>query len=174
VADIGGGSTELVLGERTVEAAYSMDIGSVRLTERHLHDDPPTAAQVAAAEADLRAALAIARREVPIERARGFVGVSGTVTTVAALALDLDAYDAGRTHHSRIPAADVRAIADWLLRSTSAERAAKTVIQPGRVDVIGAGALILRVLTEETCAAEVIVSEQDILDGIAWSIVEKG
>jgi exopolyphosphatase/guanosine-5'-triphosphate,3'-diphosphate pyrophosphatase len=174
VADIGGGSTELVLGEQAVEAAHSMDIGSVRLTERHLHDDPPTAAQVAAAEADLRAALAIARRDVPIERARSFIGVSGTVTTVAALVLDLDAYDAGRTHHSRIPAADVRATADWLLRSTRAERAAKAVIQPGRVDVIGAGALILRVLTEETGAAEVIVSERDILDGIAWSIVEKG
>jgi exopolyphosphatase / guanosine-5'-triphosphate,3'-diphosphate pyrophosphatase len=174
VAEIGGGSTELVLGEHAVEAAHSMDIGSVRLTERHLHDDPPTAAQVAAAEADLRAALAIARRDVPIERAGSFIGVSGTVTTVAALVLDLDAYDAGRTHHSRIPAADVRATADWLLRSTRAERAAKAVIQPGRVDVIGAGALILRVLTEETGAAEVIVSERDILDGIAWSIVEKG
>jgi exopolyphosphatase / guanosine-5'-triphosphate,3'-diphosphate pyrophosphatase len=174
VADIGGGSTELVLGEQAVQAAYSMDIGSVRLTERHLHDDPPTATQVAAAEADLRVALAAARRDVPIEQARGFVGVSGTVTTVAALALGLDSYDARRTHHSRIPAAGVRTVADWLLRSTRAERAAKAVIQPGRVDVIGAGALILRVLTEEIGAAEVIVSEQDILDGIAWSIVEKG
>jgi exopolyphosphatase/guanosine-5'-triphosphate,3'-diphosphate pyrophosphatase len=174
VADIGGGSTELVLGEQAVEAAHSMDIGSVRLTERHLRDDPPTADQVAAAEADLRAALADARADVPIERAHSFVGVSGTVTTVAALALGLDTYDARRTHHSRIPAAGVRATADWLLRSTRTERAAKAVIQPGRVDVIGAGALILRVLTEETGAAEVIVSEQDILDGIAWSIVEKG
>jgi exopolyphosphatase / guanosine-5'-triphosphate,3'-diphosphate pyrophosphatase len=174
VADIGGGSTELVLGDRTVEAAHSMDIGSVRLTERHLHDDPPTAAQVAAAEADLRAALAAARRDVPIERARTFVGVSGTVTTVAALALGLDSYDPRRTHHSRISAAEVRDVAGWLLRSTRAERAATAVIQPGRVDVIAAGALILRVLTEETGAAEVVVSEQDILDGIAWSIVEKG
>jgi exopolyphosphatase/guanosine-5'-triphosphate,3'-diphosphate pyrophosphatase len=174
VADIGGGSTELVLGERTVEAAHSMDVGSVRLTERHLHDDPPTPAQIAAAEADLRAALAVARTDVPIERARSFVGVSGTVTTVAALALGLDSYDAGRTHHSRIPAADVGDVAGWLLRSTRAQRAAKAVIQPGRVDVIAAGALILRVLTEETGAAELIVSEKDILDGIAWSIIEKG
>jgi exopolyphosphatase/guanosine-5'-triphosphate,3'-diphosphate pyrophosphatase len=174
VTDIGGGSTELVLGDRTVEAAHSMDIGSVRLTERHLHDDPPTPEQVAAAETDLRTALGAARADVPIERARSFVGVSGTVTTVAALALGLDRYDAGRTHHSRIAAADVRDVAGWLLRSTRAERAAKAVIQPGRVDVIAAGALILRVLTDEVGAAEVIVSEQDILDGIAWSIVEKG
>jgi exopolyphosphatase/guanosine-5'-triphosphate,3'-diphosphate pyrophosphatase len=174
VADIGGGSTELVLGDATVDAAHSMDIGSVRLTERHLHDDPPTAGQVAAAEQDLRTALAVARADVPIERAAGFIGVSGTVTTVAALALGMDEYDPGRIHHSRIGAADVRAVADWLARSSRAERAARAVIQPGRVDVIAAGALILRVLTEEIGAAEVIVSEQDILDGIAWSIVEKG
>jgi exopolyphosphatase/guanosine-5'-triphosphate,3'-diphosphate pyrophosphatase len=174
VADIGGGSTELVLGAQAVDAAHSMDIGSVRLTERHLHDDPPTAAQIVAAEADLRDALAAARQDVPIERARTFVGVSGTVTTVAALALGLVRYDARRVHLSRIAAADVRSIAARLLASTRAERAAETVIQPGRVDVIGAGALILRVLTDEVAAAEVVASERDILDGIAWSIVEKG
>ena len=174
VADIGGGSTELVLGDGTIEAACSMDVGSVRLTERHLHDDPPTAAQIAAAERDLLDALAVARRDVPIERARTFVGVSGTVTTVSALAQGLERYDPSRTHHSRIPVAAVRETADWLLHSTKAERAAKAVIQPGRVDVIGAGALILRVLTEQVGAAEVVVSEKDILDGIAWSIVEKG
>jgi exopolyphosphatase/guanosine-5'-triphosphate,3'-diphosphate pyrophosphatase len=174
VTDIGGGSTELVLGERGVDAAYSMDIGSVRLTERHLHDDPPTAEQIASAEADLRHALAAARRDVPIERARTFIGVSGTVTTIAALALGLDRYDPQRVHLSRISAADVRSIARRLLASTRAERAAHSVIQPGRVDVIGAGALILRVLTDEVVAVEVVVSEKDILDGIAWSIVEQG
>jgi exopolyphosphatase / guanosine-5'-triphosphate,3'-diphosphate pyrophosphatase len=174
VADIGGGSTELVLGDVTVEAACSMDIGSVRLTERHLHDDPPTAEQVSSAERDLRDALAAARCDVPVERARTFVGVSGTVTTVSALAQGLERYDPGRTHHSRIAATTVRETADWLLHSTNAERAAKAVIQPGRVDVIGAGALILRVLIEEAGAAEVVVSEKDILDGIAWSIVQKG
>jgi exopolyphosphatase / guanosine-5'-triphosphate,3'-diphosphate pyrophosphatase len=174
VADIGGGSTELVLGDGAVLAACSMDVGSVRLTERHLHADPPTAAQIAAAERDLLDALAAARRDVPIERARTFVGVSGTVTTVSALAQGMERYDPSRTHHSRIPAAVVRETADWLLQSTHADRAAKAVIQPGRVDVIGAGALILRVLTEQVGAAEVVVSERDILDGIAWSIVEKG
>ena len=172
VADIGGGSTELVLGDGSVESACSMDIGSVRLTERHLHDDPPTADQVAAVERDLRDALTAARRDVPIERARTFIGVSGTVTTVSALAQGLDWYDPARTHHSRIPAAAVRETADWLLHSTRADRAAKAVIQPGRVDVIGAGALILRVLTDQLGAGEVVVSEKDILDGIAWSIVE--
>jgi exopolyphosphatase / guanosine-5'-triphosphate,3'-diphosphate pyrophosphatase len=174
VVDIGGGSTELVLGDSTVEAAYSMDIGAVRLTERHLAGDPPTADEVAAAEADLRTALAAARRDVPIEQAGTFVGVSGTVTTVSALAHGLERYDPGRTHHSRISAAAVRDTADWLLRSTKAERTALAVIQPGRVDVIGAGALILRVVTEEAGVAEVVVSEKDILDGIAWSIVDKG
>ena len=174
VTDIGGGSTELVLGDRTVQAACSMDVGAVRLTERHLRADPPTVDQVAAAEDDLGRALEIARRTVPVEQADTFVGVSGTVTTVSALAQKLERYDPARTHHSRISAAAVRDTADWLLRSTHAERAAKAVIQPGRVDVIGAGALILRVLTEQSGAAEVVVSEKDILDGIAWSIVEKG
>jgi exopolyphosphatase/guanosine-5'-triphosphate,3'-diphosphate pyrophosphatase len=173
VADIGGGSTELVLGDGAVEAAFSMDIGSVRLTERHLHDDPPTTTQIAAAEQDLLEALPAARRDVPVERAHTFVGVSGTVTTVSALAQGLERYDPSRTHHSRLSVAAVQETAAWLLRSTRAERAAKAVIQPGRVDVIGAGALILRVLTEQVGAVEVVVSEKDILDGIAWSIVDK-
>jgi exopolyphosphatase / guanosine-5'-triphosphate,3'-diphosphate pyrophosphatase len=177
VTDLGGGSTELVLGDTATEpavvAAHSMDIGSVRLTERHLHDDPPTPAQVAAAEADIRAAVAAARRDVPVERAATFIGVSGTVTTVAALAQGFTAYDPDRLHHSRVPLDGVRAVAERMLRSNHSERAASPVIQPGRVDVIGAGALILRVLMEETGAAEVVVSERDILDGLAWSVAGK-
>jgi exopolyphosphatase/guanosine-5'-triphosphate,3'-diphosphate pyrophosphatase len=178
VSDLGGGSTELVLGDTgdqpRVAAAYSMDIGSVRLTERHLHDDPPTAAQVAAAERDIRSAVEQARSVVPVQRAATFVGVSGTVTTVAALAQGLSAYEPDRIHHSRVPLDGVRAVADRMLRSPHAERAASPVIQPGRVDVIGAGALILRVLMEETGSADVVVSERDILDGLAWSVIEKG
>jgi exopolyphosphatase / guanosine-5'-triphosphate,3'-diphosphate pyrophosphatase len=174
VVDIGGGSTELVLGEDSVTAAHSMDVGCVRLTERHLRDDPPTPRQVAAAEADVRAALRQARAEVPVEHARTFVGLAGSVTTVAAIALDLPGYDPARIHHSRIPVAGVRAVTDRLLRGTRAERAAHPAMHPGRVDVIGAGALILRVLMDETGAAEVLVSEHDILDGIAWSAVTKG
>jgi exopolyphosphatase / guanosine-5'-triphosphate,3'-diphosphate pyrophosphatase len=170
VADIGGGSTELVLGAEAVEAAYSMDVGCVRLTERHLVDDPPTPDEIGAAEADVLAALAVARRSVPVDTARTFVGLAGSVTTVAAIALQLPTYDAARIHHSRIPASEVRAVTARLLRMTRRERAALPVMHPGRVDVIGAGALVLRVLVDEVGAEEVVVSEHDILDGIAWSI----
>jgi len=170
VADIGGGSTELVLGTVGVDAAFSMDVGCVRLTERHLVDDPPTPEQVAAAEADVLAALDTARAHIPVATARTFVGLAGSVTTVAAVALDLPEYDAAKIHHSRVPAADVRAVAERLLGMTRAERAALPVMHPGRVDVIGAGALVLRVLVDSLGVDEVVVSEHDILDGIAWSI----
>jgi exopolyphosphatase / guanosine-5'-triphosphate,3'-diphosphate pyrophosphatase len=170
VADIGGGSTELVLGTDGVEAALSVDVGCVRLTERHLHDDPPTAAQVAAAEADLDAAVARWRAAVPVERARTFLGLAGSVTTVAALALDLTAYDPERLHLSRLSADQVRQVTARLLAATRAQRAAMPVMHPGRVDVIGAGALVLRALVDGFGIAEVLVSEADILDGIAWSL----
>jgi exopolyphosphatase/guanosine-5'-triphosphate,3'-diphosphate pyrophosphatase len=170
VADIGGGSTELVLGTSSVDAAYSMDVGCVRLTERHFAADPPTAAQVAAAEKDIAAALAVAEATVPLPTARTFVGLAGSVTTVAAIALGLPEYDPARIHHSRIPAERVREVTRRLLGMTHAERAALPVMHPGRVDVIGAGALVLRVLVDEVGVADVVVSEHDILDGIAWSI----
>ncbi|HEY0485233.1 MAG TPA: Ppx/GppA phosphatase family protein [Mycobacteriales bacterium] len=171
VVDIGGGSTEFVLGTDTVEAARSVDIGCVRLTERHLHDDPPTAAQVAAAEADIRAAVALAREVVPVERARTLIGLAGSVTTVTALALGLTAYDSERIHHARVTYDEVARVTGMLLRATRAERAALPVMHPGRVDVIGAGALVLRVLMEEVGATELVASEHDILDGIALSVV---
>ena len=152
-----------------------MDIGSVRLTERHLHDDPPTAEQIAAAErGPARRARRRPRRRADRARRRTFVGVSGTVTTVAALALGLDGTTRAAPTTAGSRPRPSGTTADWLLHSTQAERAARAVIQPGRVDVIAAGALILRVLTDEVGAAEVVVSEKDILDGIAWSIVEKG
>jgi exopolyphosphatase/guanosine-5'-triphosphate,3'-diphosphate pyrophosphatase len=169
VMDIGGGSTELVLGTTAVEAARSVDVGCVRLTERHLAGDPPTAAQVAGAEADVDAALALVREVVPVERARTAVGLAGSVTTVAALALQLEQYDSARIHLSRLPSADVRAVTDRLLAMPRAERAALPVMHPGRVDVIGAGALVHRL-----GLPEVLVSESDILDGIAWSIASEG
>jgi exopolyphosphatase/guanosine-5'-triphosphate,3'-diphosphate pyrophosphatase len=169
VMDIGGGSTELVLGTTSVTAVRSVDVGCVRLTERHLHGDPPTADEVAAAVADLDAAIALVREVVPAEQARTAVGLAGSVTTVAALALGLSSYDATRIHLSVIPADDVRRVTDDLLAMTRAERAALPVMHPGRVDVIGAGALILRTLTDRLDLAEVLVSEADILDGIAWS-----
>jgi exopolyphosphatase / guanosine-5'-triphosphate,3'-diphosphate pyrophosphatase len=168
VVDIGGGSTEFVLGDADgVRAARSVDIGCVRLTERHLHGDPPSADQIQRAEDDIRAALAVVRAEVPVDDAVSLVGLAGSVTTVAALALELPAYDADAIHGSRIPVADVRAVTADLLAATREKRAAMPVMHPGRVDVIGAGALILRVLMDEFGLAEVVVSEHDILDGIA-------
>jgi exopolyphosphatase/guanosine-5'-triphosphate,3'-diphosphate pyrophosphatase len=174
VVDVGGGSTELVLGDRAaVTAGYSMDIGSVRLTERHLRADPPTAEQVAAARADIRAALAQARAEVPVRQARSLIGVSGSVTTVAGLALRLDKYDPYRIHHARIPAADVRAVATDLLGSTRAQRAEHKVINAGRIDVIAAGALILSEVLDEVGVTALVASEYDILDGLAQSVLER-
>jgi exopolyphosphatase/guanosine-5'-triphosphate,3'-diphosphate pyrophosphatase len=169
VVDIGGGSTELVLGGTTVQAAQSVDIGCVRMTERHLHDDPPTAAQVAGARSDIEAAIARAAETVPIERAQTLVGLAGSVTTVAAMALDLPAYLPDRIHRSRVSADDVRAVTARLLAMSRVERAALPFMHPGRVDVIGAGALILACIVEAV-AVDVLVSEHDILDGIAWSL----
>ena len=170
VIDIGGGSTELVLGTTSVEAARSVDIGSVRLTERHLQGDPPDAAQIAAARADVDAALELVRQVVPVEHARTAVGLAGSVTTVAALALGLDAYDPARIHLSRISRADVRSVTDRLLAMSREQRAALPALHPGRADVIGGGALVLDVLVERLGLDEVLVSESDILDGIAWSV----
>jgi exopolyphosphatase/guanosine-5'-triphosphate,3'-diphosphate pyrophosphatase len=175
VVDIGGGSTEFVLGGREVTAARSVDVGCVRMTERHLvHDgvitDPPTAAQIAAITADIDRALDEAARDVPLEQARTLVGLAGSVTTVAGIALDLPAYDSAVIHHARISRDQVHAITDRLLKATHAERAAIPVMHEGRVDVIGAGALVLLRIMERTGAAEVVVSEHDILDGIGWSL----
>ena len=174
VMDIGGGSTELVLGTTSVDAARSVDIGCVRLTERHLAGDPPGLDELAGAIADIDAALVLVRQAVPVENARTAVGLAGSVTTVAALALDLPAYDSDRIHLSRIPAADVRAVTDRLLAMTRDERAALPVMHPGRVDVIGAGALVLATLVDRLGLPEVLVSESDILDGIAWSAARQG
>ena len=170
VADIGGGSTELVLGTDTVVAARSIDIGCVRLTERHLHDDPPTAEQIAGAEKDIVDAIAEAAETVPLMDANTLVGLAGSVTTVTALALGLSEYDPLAIHHARISYPQVAAVTARLLSATQAVRAAMPVMHPGRVDVIGAGALVLRVLMEQIGAETVIASEHDILDGIAWSL----
>ncbi|MEE1768835.1 Ppx/GppA phosphatase family protein [Streptomyces sp. JV185] len=175
VVDIGGGSTEFVVGDDRVRAARSVDIGCVRMTERHLVrdgvvTDPPTPSQTAAIRADIDAALDLAEETVPLTGAATLVGLAGTVTTVAAIALGLDAYDSEAIHHSRISAEQVREITGRLLVSTHAERAAIGAMHPGRVDVITSGALILLALMERTGAREVVVSEHDILDGIGWSI----
>ncbi|MEU5077662.1 MULTISPECIES: Ppx/GppA phosphatase family protein [Streptomyces] len=175
VVDIGGGSTEFVVGDDRVRAARSVDIGCVRMTERHLvHggevSDPPTGEQIAAIRADVETALDLAERTVPLREARTLVGLAGSVTTVSAIAQELPEYDSARIHHSRISRDRVQEITEWLLRSTHAERAAVPSMHPGRVDVIGAGALVLLAIMERTGAEEVVVSEHDILDGIAWSV----
>jgi len=172
VTDIGGGSTEFVLGGPDgIAGARSVNIGCVRLTERHLHGDPPLAAQAEATVRDIDAALDQAAAVVPARQPMTLVGLAGSVTTVAAIALGLEAYDSARIHHSRISAAQVHEIAGRLLAMTRAERAAIPVMHPGRVDVIGAGALILDRIMTRFGFAEVLVSEHDILDGIAWSLV---
>jgi exopolyphosphatase/guanosine-5'-triphosphate,3'-diphosphate pyrophosphatase len=148
-----------------------MDIGCVRMTERHLHDDPPRPDQIAAARLDVQAALAIARASVPFTEAAMFVGVAGTVTTMSAIALGLLEYQPEAIHGSRMSAPTVDAVAERLLAMTRTERAALPVMHPGRVDVIGGGALILQELMRAIGAAEVVVSEHDILDGIALSLL---
>ncbi|MEU7313877.1 Ppx/GppA phosphatase family protein [Streptomyces sp. NPDC007083] len=174
VVDIGGGSTEFVLGSERVEAARSVDVGCVRLTERHLtpggaRTEIPTAEQIAAIRADVHAALDQVAQTVPLERPHTLVGLAGTVTTLGGIALELDAYDSARIHHSRLPLAQVRELTSRLLSATHDERAAIPVMHPGRVDVISAGALVLLTLMERIGAEEVVVSEHDILDGIAHS-----
>ncbi len=171
VADIGGGSTEVVLGSPDGQLrAYSMDVGCVRLTERHLHDDPPTADQIAATLADIDAALAVAAEQVPLRSGGPFVGVAGTVTTLAGLVQELPAYDSARIHGSTMTAAQVHGLTEALLQMPRQQRAALPVMHPGRVDVIAAGALVLDRLMVASGAPEVIASEHDILDGIARSL----
>ena len=172
VADIGGGSTEFVLGEagRRPAHAISVNVGCVRMTERHLYGDPPAGQEVGAAVADIDAALDTVAAAVPARDARTLIGLAGSVTTVAAIAMGLPAYDAARIHHARVAAADVHAVTRGLLTQTRAERAALGVMHPGRADVIGGGALVLDRLMQRFGFTEVLVSEHDILDGMAWSL----
>ena len=172
VMDIGGGSTELVLGSETVTASVSVDVGCVRLTERHLHGDPPTADEVAAAVGDIDAGIDQITAAVPVGDARTTVGLAGSVTTVAALSLGLSSYDRDRIHLSRLTAEQIDKVTTDVLGMTRSERGDLPVMHPGRIDVIGAGALILRTLVERLDLPDVLVSEADILDGIAWSILE--
>jgi exopolyphosphatase / guanosine-5'-triphosphate,3'-diphosphate pyrophosphatase len=170
VVDIGGGSTEFVVGEEHAGAARSVDIGCVRLTERHVRHDPPTLGEITAIRADISAALDLAEKTVPLNGDRTLVGLAGSVTTVAGIALGLDAYDSTAIHRCRISAERVAEVAAMLLTSTHEERAAIPVMHPGRVDVIIAGAMVLNEIMRRTGVREVVASEHDILDGIAWSI----
>jgi exopolyphosphatase / guanosine-5'-triphosphate,3'-diphosphate pyrophosphatase len=180
VVDLGGGSTELVLGTEAPEVARSTDVGCVRMTERHLVSDPPTAEEIAAARADVRAALDDAARTVPLGRAGTLVGLAGSVTTVTAHVLGLERYDRDRIDGAVLSVEDTLAACEDLLARTREERAALGFMHPGRVDVIGAGALVwsevvARVRDEVAASGgaltDVVTSEHDILDGIAWSLV---
>jgi exopolyphosphatase/guanosine-5'-triphosphate,3'-diphosphate pyrophosphatase len=174
VVDIGGGSTELILGDgRDARAMISLDIGCVRLFERHLHHDPPTAAEAAALRADVAAHLAAVGDVLDPSAADRVVGVAGTVTTVTAIALGLDAYDPRRIHRATLDAAEIAAVADKLAAMTVAERAALPVMAKGREDVIAAGALLLDELVRRFVIRRVIASETDILDGILLGLAER-
>jgi exopolyphosphatase/guanosine-5'-triphosphate,3'-diphosphate pyrophosphatase len=171
VCDIGGGSTEFVLGDDTgVHAARSVDIGCVRMTERHLRSDPPTAAELAAAQHDIDTAIEQAAQTVSLADAATLVGLAGSVTTVVALALGLAEYDPARIHHARITADSVADVTGRLLAMPRSQRAELPVMHPGRVDVIGGGALILQRVVELGGFPAVVASEHDILDGIALSM----
>ena len=173
VVDIGGGSTEFVRGTDHVEAARSVDIGCVRMTERHLHDDPPTEDQVWAALADIVRAVETAAQEVDLTGIGTLVGLAGSVTTVTAHALGLPAYDSTRIHGAQIPVDAVIDACTDLLLSPRARRRELPFMHEGRVDVIGAGALIWRTVVQRVAhdsgLRTVRASETDILDGIALS-----
>jgi exopolyphosphatase / guanosine-5'-triphosphate,3'-diphosphate pyrophosphatase len=175
VVDLGGGSTEVVLGsEAGVDASYSANIGCVRLTERCLKSDPPTPEEIADARAVVRDGLAAALAEVPVEGARTWVGVAGTMTTLAALAMNLPNYDSEAIHLSRVGFGDLLRVCDGLIAMTRRQRAALGPMHEGRVDVIGGGAIVVeelaRAFGERAGIDELVVSEHDILDGIALAI----
>jgi len=166
VVDIGGGSTEFVLGERSVQSAISVDIGCVRMTERHFTHDPPTEQEIASTRFDINRAIDQVEIEVPISSARTLVAVAGTATTVAAAALKLPTYDREAIHGARISAERTFEISNWLLSMDKNERANLGFMHPGRVEVIAAGALVLAEILKRTGAREFVASERDILDGI--------
>ena len=172
VVDIGGGSTEFVLGTDTVESAISVNIGCVRMSERHFHNDPPTADEITIARSDIQNAIDIASASVDIKSAKTLVCVAGTATTIAAAALNLPEYDRHAIHLSRISADQVHAVSDRFLTMTRDERAALGYMHPGRVDVITAGSLVLSKIIKATGAKEFVASENDILDGMAWSLAK--
>jgi len=169
VIDLGGGSTEFVLGTEAPEAAISLQMGCVRMSERHLHGDPPTTAQVAACEADVRRELERVRVVLDPRHARTVIGLAGTVTALSAMQLGLSRYDATRTHHSRLRAEQVSALCARLAAATVAARR-ELLVEPARAEVIVGGAIVLATTMKELGLSELLVSENDILDGLAASL----
>ena len=171
VVDIGGGSTEFVYGNKEVEFAKSVDIGCVRMSERHLKSQPVEMSQVAQAIIDIDKAIAQAAAIVPISKAKTLVAVAGTATTIAAAALELKTYDRYAIHLSRIPAEKVHKVSAAFQAMTKSEISKLGFMHPGRVDVITAGSLVLSRVMAATGATEFVASESDILDGMAWSLI---
>ncbi|MFM1757583.1 MAG: hypothetical protein RL193_160 [Actinomycetota bacterium] len=170
VVDIGGGSTEFVIGHRTVVSAKSVNIGCVRMSERHFKSDPATELEIESARRDIQLAIAEAAKVVDIKVAKSLVAVAGTATTVAAAALELSQYDRYAIHLSRISAEKTHQVSEMFLKMKREERAALGYMHPGRVDVIGAGSLVLSEIVKAVGAKEFIACESDILDGIAFSL----
>ena len=171
VIDIGGGSTEFVFGVEQVEAARSVNIGCVRMSERHFKNDPPNQSEIDSARIDIRNAIAQAAEVVPIKNAKTLVAVAGTATTVAAAALNLAEYDSELIHLAKISAKETRRVSDWLLTLTRQERSDLGYMHPGRVDVIAAGSLVLAEIIKATGLESFVASENDILDGMVWSML---
>lgn len=178
VTDLGGGSTEVVVGDaRAVRSAYSANIGCVRLTERVKPADPPSDDDVAQGHRVAADILAGAFDHVSLAGVRTWVGVAGTMTTISAVAQDLPSYDPERIHLSRLSLTELGDVCERLIHMSKSERAEQGAMHPGRVDVIGSGAIICEELArvigsgrEGSRVEEMVVSEHDILDGIAMSI----
>jgi exopolyphosphatase/guanosine-5'-triphosphate,3'-diphosphate pyrophosphatase len=171
VVDIGGGSTEFVVGTEKPEGAVSIDIGCVRITEQWLHSDPPSPEELSQAVSVVRDHLADVDREVPAAAtARTLVGLAGTVTTMAAVELGLPEYDRDAIHHFRLTRAAAEDVFRTLATEPAAQRRHNPGLEPGRVDVIVGGALIVVSIMRHWDFDEMLVSEADILDGLARSI----
>jgi exopolyphosphatase/guanosine-5'-triphosphate,3'-diphosphate pyrophosphatase len=170
VIDLGGGSTEFVLGIAQPEAEISVQMGCVRMTERHLHGDPPTSEELRACELDVRRELARVRQVIDVSKARCVVGLAGTVTALSAMQLGLTHYEAARTHHSRLSRAQVATLSARLAGATVVERR-QMLVEPARAEVIVGGAVVLSTLMSELCLDQLLVSERDILDGLAASLL---
>ena len=171
VVDIGGGSTEFVYGDKKVMSAKSVNIGCVRMSERHLTNQPPTMDQIASAIVDIDIAITQAAVSVPINSAKSLIAVAGTATTVAAAALNLSKYDRDAIHLSKISADKVHKVAQMFQSMNKSEISALPYMHEGRVDVITAGSLVLSRVMAATGAAEFVASESDILDGMAFSLI---
>ena len=169
VVDVGGGSTEFIAGDAqgNIHAMRSVNVGCVRMTERHFVNDPPLPAEVSAARDDIEAAIALAAKDVPLRKTQALIALAGSATTVAALALGLWEYDRSQIHLAKISAAEVHRVCEDLLYMSRDKRTSNEVIHPGRVDVIAAGALVLSAVVAYTGVADIVISEHDILDGIA-------